>query len=447
MLEIRGGLGTARGPSRREWFRIGVSGLAGSGLSEVLRARQARAATRKETSVILFWMAGGPSQLETYDMKPDAPAEVRGPFRPIPTKLPGWDVCELMPGHARVADRLTVIRSFRHHLSVHDDASHWVQTGYPLVGARDRGQQQPSQGATASALLGPRRAGLPAYVCIPEAYSARLGFYQGAAFLGARHGPVNAGGDPRLGRYRAPEFALPGGLTLPRLESRRALMRRLDRWERVAETAAALGAMDEMQQRAFELVSGPKARAAFDLAREPARLHDAYGRHAWGQAALLARRLAEAGVTFITINLYEKDVDWWDDHTRIEQNMRKRVPVFDQALSALVEDLDARGMSGRVLVVACGEFGRAPRVDRQGGRGHWPGAMSVVLSGGGIKAGQVIGATDRDASAVRDRPFGPGDLLASIDRVLGLDPSHTLRDREGRPLRLAGDGEPIAELF
>ena len=205
--------------------------------------------------------------------------------------------------------------------------------------------------------------------------------------------------------------------------------------------------MDQMQQRAFELVTGSQARAAFDLSLEPDALRDKYGRHFWGQSALLARRLVEAGVTFVTINLYEADVDWWDDHTTIEKNLQKRLPKYDQALCALIEDLHARGLTERVLVAAFGEFGRSPRIDKGAGRGHWPGAMTALLSGGGIKGGQVVGSTNADGGRVKDRPLGPGDLLATMYRVLGIDHELALTDRQSRPVRLVETGQPIAELF
>jgi uncharacterized protein (DUF1501 family) len=188
-------------------------------------------------------------------------------------------------------------------------------------------------------------------------------------------------------------------------------------------------------------------RQAFDLAQEPAPLHEKYGRHPWGQAALLARRLVERGVTFVTINHYEADVDWWDDHSNIEKNLTRRLPLYDQALGTLLEDIHERGLARSVLVVACGEFGRSPRIDQQAGRGHWPRAMSALLSGGGLKEGQVIGATTADGGEPRDRPLGPGDLLATIYRVLGIDPFQALPDHQGRPVRLVDAGQPIAELF
>jgi uncharacterized protein (DUF1501 family) len=204
---------------------------------------------------------------------------------------------------------------------------------------------------------------------------------------------------------------------------------------------------DDIRQQAVELVTGKNARDAFDLAAEPEALKERYGRHAWGQYTLQARRLVEAGVGFVTVNLYEKDVDWWDDHYDIEKNLRRRLPVFDQAFSALVEDLHGRGLQDEVLVIACGEFGRAPRIDAGAGRAHWPKAMHAVLSGGGIRTGQIIGSTTKDGGEPLDRPLSPGDLLASIYRVLGINPETTIPDRQNRPVPLLQQGTPIKELF
>jgi hypothetical protein len=392
-------------------------------------------------------MAGGPSHVDMYDMKPDAPAEVRGPFRPIETTLPGLQVCDLMPRHAAIGKHLAVVRSIRHLHANHDDASHWVQTGYPQLNARAGGQKYPCQGSIVSCVRGPNAAGVPAYVCIPEDYRRHLGFFQSAAYLSSRYNAVNAGGDPSLGNYRPPDFVLPPELTLDRLNDRRSLLGTLDRFRRQAESSREFQSLDDSQLEAFELATSRRAREAFDLSSEPAELRDRYGRHAYGQSALLARRLVEAGVTFVTINLYEKDVDWWDDHYTIEANLKKRLPRYDEALATLIEDLHQRGLADDVLVAAFGEFGRAPRIDQYAGRGHWPGAMTAVLSGGGIRGGQIVGQTTEDGGAVHRRPLGPGDLLATIYRALGVDPHHTLPDRQNRPVPLVEQGEPIRELI
>jgi uncharacterized protein (DUF1501 family) len=441
-------LPTAGIGSRRSFLQVGSLGLAGLAMPNLVRARQAQAAeSRKDTAVILLWMAGGPSHIDMVDMKPNAMAEVRGPFSPIRTNTTGIEVCELLPGHVEIADKLAIVRSLHHDLGVHDDASHWVQTGYPLLNARQRGQQHPAQGAVVSKLRGANAPGMPAYVCVPESYRRHMGFYQLSTYLSSRHDPLDAGGDPSLGNYRPPDFALPDGFAATRLEDRRGMLHQLDRLAAETEANPLFQSLDQSQQQAFELVTGSRARQAFDLSQESAKLRERYGRHQWGQSALLARRLVEAGVTFVTVNLYEKDIDWWDDHYTLETNLRQRLPVFDQMFSTLVTDLSERGMLDRTLVLACGEFGRSPRIDKNAGRGHWPRAGAAVLAGGGIRGGQTIGSTTADGGEPHTRPFGPGDLLASVYQVLGIDPQAALPDRQNRPIPIVPAGEPIRELF
>lgn len=449
MLTLRGNLFDSPSPlSRRGFLQVGGVAAAGLTLPQLLAARAAQAAqTRRDTALVCFFMAGGPSHTDTYDLKPDQPIEVRGPFSPIPTNVPGFDVCDLMPRHAAIADKLAVVRSLTHDLSVHDDATHLVQTGYPLLNARQRGQQNPSQGSVISLLRGPVQPGMPAYVCIPEDYRRHLGFYEHAAFLSSRHNAVDAGGDPSLGNYRPPDFALPKGIEVERVTSRRSLLSELDQVRRHSDARRLSESVDEFQQQAFDLICGSKAREAFDLTKEPEALRDTYGRHAYGQSALLARRLVEAGVTCVTINLYEKDVDWWDDHYTIEKNLRKRLPLYDQALAALIDDLHARGLQERVLVAAFGEFGRAPRIDQYAGRGHWPKAMHAVLSGAGIKPGMIYGATTANSAEPADNALPAGDLLATIYDVLGIDPGAIVTDRQNRPVPILPIGRPIEAIL
>lgn len=432
---------------RRAVLRVGALGLGGLTLDQMLRLQTVRGASRgKAKGAILFWMAGGPSHIDMYDMKPHATSEVRGPFDPIETNLPGLLVNQYMPRHAKIAEKISVIRSISHSHAVHDDGSHWMQTGYPQLDARSAGQQYPSEGSIVSYMRGPQRAGMPAYVCIPEDYQTHLGFFQTAAYLGKRYDALNAASDPNNRKYSGPGFTLPEDVTADRLANRRELLEQFDRYRKQAEANDSLRDADSVQQQAFELIGSRHARDAFAVSQEAETTHELYGRHAWGQAALLARRLVEAGVRFVTINLYEKDVDWWDDHYTIEPNLVKRLPRYDQAFSALIADLDQRGLSDDVLVAAYGEFGRAPRIDNNAGRGHWPKAMSVVLSGGGIAAGQIVGSTTRDGAEPHDRPLGPGDLLATIYQTLGIDHQQTIPDRLGRGIPLVPQGEPIREL-
>lgn len=434
---------------RRGFLRYGMFGAAGASLATLGGAASASAAAEpfREKAAILFFLAGGPSHIDTYDMKPDAVETIRGPFRPIATNVSGLEVCELLPHHARIADQYSIIRSVTHNLAVHDDATHWVQTGYPLLNARARGQTHPAQGAVVASLRGLGEVGLPPYVCVPEDYRTHAGFYEGPAFLGRRYLPLNAGGDPSLGNYRPPEFHPPEGMTLPRLNDRQALLASLDKLAAHADQVAQWKELSDAQRDALTLTTSAQARQAFDLSREPAAVRDRYGNHAYGQSALLARRLVEAGVSFVVINLYEKDIDWWDDHYTIEKNLRKRLPVYDQALTTLIEDLGERGLLSRTLVGAFGEFGRAPYVVAGGGREHWPRAMSALLCGAGLRGGQVVGSTTPDGGLPHDRPLAPGDLLATIYHAIGVDPQTTVPDLQHRPIPILPEGRPIRELI
>jgi hypothetical protein len=447
MLEIQGRRGRlCDGVSRRGFLKIGSLGLAGLALPEWLRASESSG--RRKRAVILYWMAGGPSHIDTYDMKPNAAAQVRGPFRPAATNVPGLQFCEQFTRQAALADKLSIVRSLTHSNFDHFDAAHWVQTGHHVPGLMGRGQPYPSQGSVVSMKRGPNEPGMPAYVCIPEAWGAARGFYQHAGFLGAAYNPLSAGGSALSERYHLnrPELVLGADMTLRRVDDRRALQRSIQDLARAGESSPAMQAMDRYYQRAFELVTSPRVQAAFDLSREPVRLQERYGNHAWGQAALLARRLVEAGVTFVTINHFEAEIDWWDDHYHLEANLRRRLPIYDQAVGTLIEDLHQRGLADDVLVAAFGEFGRSPVIDAQGGRGHWARAWHALLSGGGVRGGRVVGATTANGGEPRERAVGPADLLATIYHAVGIDPHESMSDRQNRPLRLA-DGEPIRELF
>lgn len=447
MLTLRGNLvESATSLDRRSFLTLGALPALGMSLPPLLAATPSDATARNDVSIILFFMAGGPSHIDMYDMKPSQPAEIRGPFSPIETSLPGLSVCDLMPRHAAIADRLSVIRSISHDLSVHDDATHWLQTGYPLLNARAKGQQNPSQGSVVSYFRSKESAGMPPYVCIPEDYRRHLGFYEHAAFLSSRHNALDAGGDPSLGNYRPPDFELPKDISVDRIRDRRHLFESLDQLHQKTTSIPQFADLADVQQQSFELVCGSQAREAFDLSREPDSLRDRYGRHAYGQSALLARRLVESGVSFVTINLYEKDVDWWDDHNSIEPKLRKRLPAYDQALATLIEDLESRGQRDRVLVAAFGEFGRTPRIDSNAGRGHWPKAMHAVLSGGGVKDGQIVGSTTSNGGEPLDRPLKPADLLATMYHAIGIEPSAMVTDRQNRPIPILPEGEPIREL-
>jgi hypothetical protein len=446
-----------RGPrSRREVLRLGALALGGLTLPDLLAARAASGTSGSENSVILFWMWGGPSHLETYDLKPDAPSEYRGPFRPIATRVPGLDVCEVFPLQAKLGDKVALIRSLHHTMSAHNDGSIELLTGktpaVPDPTSTSR-SEHPDFGMVASKVLGPRPDGLPRYVGIP-----RQPFMTQPTYLGLAHAAL-ATGDPSNPNYRPPNLTLDGGVDLHRLDDRRSLLGRFDQIRRDVDREGRVAGLDDFRASALQMLTSPGVARAFDLSREDPRLRDRYGRHLWGQSFLLARRLAEAGSSVITIDALAPTLSdryfSWDDHINpmtkwdMADAMRYRAPFMDQGLSALIEDLHARGLDRRVLVVAVGEFGRTPRLVQNSGligRDHWPEAQSALVACGGLRTGQVVGATNSKGEFPSERPLSPKDLLATVYRHLGIDPSLTLRDFAGRPFPVLAEGEPIREL-
>ncbi|HTE16974.1 MAG TPA: DUF1501 domain-containing protein, partial [Armatimonadota bacterium] len=414
MIEVTSG--TYRccdGLTRRALLQVGTLTAAGLALPDLLRMRAAGAAgsaAEPDTAVILLWLGGGPSHLDMYDMKPDAPAEIRGEFRPIATSVPGVRISEHLPRQAKIWDRLSVVRSVTHSGAAHETGAHWMMTGSPAAPGFAVAPS-PSCGSIAAEQRGPNRAGLPAYVTVPNSPSGA-----GAAHLGAAYAPFATGGDPADPAFALNDFHPPVQIAAERLAQRRELASTLDCLRRDVDERAALGQADVHQQAAYEQIASAPARAAFDLGGEADLLRERYGRHTWGQSCLLARRLVEAGVTFATVNM-----GGWDTHgNNFEQLRRDLLPRYDQAFSALVEDLAQRGLDKKVLVLAAGEFGRTPRVNSVAGRDHWPGAGSVVFAGGGLKMGQAIGATDARGEYPTDRPYSPGEVLATVYHVLGI---------------------------
>jgi hypothetical protein len=443
------------GVTRRSFLQAGALGLAGLGLGDVLRA-QARAlgagATGEELSVILVWLDGGPPQHETYDPKPGAPLEFRGPLGAIDTAVPGVQVSELLPEHARLMKRMSIIRSLHHDNGDHFAAAHWMLTGVLGSNALNMRPMYPSAGSVVARLKGARRPGLPAYVGLPNTHSVgiRPG-YHGSAYLGAAYNPFLADGDPNQPGYRVAELTLPNGLDAARLGNRRCLLGALDAARAACEDQSQGQGQDSdpFTQQAFDLLTGPAARRAFDLTREDPRLRDRYGRHQWGQSALLARRLVEAGVRFVTLTF-----GGWDFHARLEAGMKSVLPVLDRAVATLVDDLDMRGTLDTTLLIVMGEFGRTPRInkglptDPTPGRDHWGNVMSVLLAGGGLRPGVVVGASNARGEVPRDCPVTPKDLIATLYARLGIDPATTFHDRLGRPVPVvAAGGKVIQELL
>lgn len=458
----RGGIagvpGKCAGPlARREFLRAGVLGLSGLSLADLLAARAMAKTAGEPTSVILFWMWGGPSQVETFDPKPDAPPEYRGPFHTIRTRTPGMDVCELFPQVAQISGRIALVRSLHHTMSAHNDGSIEVLTGKtpevpdPTSLAKS---DHPDFGMIASRLRGANPNGLPQYVGIPT-----QPFMTQPGYLGLST-KAYVTGDPSIETFAPPNLSLATGIDAGRLGDRRSLVSQLDRFEKRADDTGALEGTDQFRSAAMTMLTSAAVRDAFDLNRESPKLRDRYGRHLWGQSCLLARRLAEAGTAVITIDALAPKPGMplyfsWDDHANAQpgwdlaRGMTLRAEHMDPAITALIDDLHQRGLDRRVMVVAVGEFGRTPRVTQNAGclgRDHWPSAMTALVAGGGIRGGQVIGATTSKAEYPTERPLSPQDLLATMYRHLGIPHEASFPNFAGRPIPILGSGTPIAEL-
>jgi hypothetical protein len=448
---------------RRDFFRLGLAGLGGLCWPDLLRCRARAGGVRKDTALLVVWLHGGASHLETYDPKPLAPAEYRGPFGPIATRIPGIHVSELLPRHARVAHRFTLLRSLAHTGPCHDSGPQQLFTGFPIAVNRAK-PDHPDLFAIVDRLRADSRRDLPNSVGVPPIP------YLGPAYLGPAHEPFAVHADPNDAQFTVPNIGLRDPAQRTRLGGRMGLRERLDRLSRRAEHLGKLGTFDAFQGQAWNVLTGPRARRAFDLGLEPPSVRERYGRNTWGQRCLLARRLVEAGVDLVTATLNGPlcgRVQNWDDHAvnhHVFEGMKYRAPFFDQAVAALIEDLHERGLDRKVLLVVSGDFGRTPRISyaastgggvasgaagvMQPGRDHWPHAMSFLFSGGGIAAGQVIGATDRRGEHPVDRRVGAGDFLATLYRHLGVDADRgSVRDPGGRPVPLVQmGGTAIREL-
>jgi hypothetical protein len=428
---------------RRDFLKIGSLSMLGLSLADALRLAAAAPArppsrARKQVSCILIWLDGGPSHLDTFDLKPDAPVEVRGDFRAIPTRVDGVRICEHLPKTAGVMDRVALVRSLTHELGNHDTGSHYLLTGHRPTTAVD----YPSLGSVAAREGGAAR-DLPPYLAIPEAVPGA-----GPGYLSGAYAPFSVGGDPSQPGYRVKDLTPPDTLRLDRLEERRAMVRTLDEFSRRVEGEGAARNRDAFFQQAYRLLTSPAAKAAFDLAREPPAAREAYGRSRLGSGCLLARRLVEAGARFVTV------VDrGWDTHQQIFKSLPDaffpgsgKLPALDRAYSALLSDLGDRGLLESTLVVLMGEFGRTPKLNSAGGRDHWPRAGSALLAGGGVRGGQVIGKTDAYGEAPVEHPVRPEDLACTMLELLGIDPRKEYRTSDGRPLKILADGQPIAAL-
>lgn len=433
--------------ARRDFLQTGFSALGGVGMAQLMsmRAQAAKArglASAEQVNCILVWLDGGPSHYETFDPKPTAPQDIRGEFKSIPTCVPGVHFCETMPLLAKSFDKFTVVRSICHKDPNHGGGNHYMMTGAPTpvpVGCGAFVSFHPSFGSMVSNSRGVR-GGLPAYMSLPSV--SRSG---GPNFLGAQHAPFVIGGNPESASFRVRDVAIPQDISEGRAMHRNQLRESLDGLKRITDKAAddpTVG-FDQFYGQALDLVTSPTAQAAFDLSKEPEATRKLYGVHDFGQRLLLARRLAEVGVSFSVVY-------WggWDDHRGLFKSFKDgRAAKLDQGMNGLITDLSQRGMLDNTLVICLGEFGRTPKVNKDAGRDHWPGAMNVLMAGAGIPGGQIVGATDPKGYYAAENIYSPEDFAVSLYTKLGVDPHQVLHTSTGRPVQLVNGGKPIKELF
>ncbi len=450
---------TCDGITRRDFMQVGTLGATGVTLAD-LAAMEARAATagqkpgNNSRSVIMIFNLGAPSQLDTFDPKPEAAAEIRGPFQAIKTKSPAIEISEIFPKHAALADKFSLVRSCNHNSpAVHDAGWQMMQTGRLFTG----GVNTPHAGAVASYLMG-RKTDLPAFAVLPERMGSGGGDLpngQAGGFLGKAHDPFVLNADPSKPDFQVPDLLPPKQIGDARLDRRRKLRNVVDSTIDVFEKSENAALLDENFQSAFRLMTSTQAREAFDLTQEPTAVRERYGMNRFGQCCLLARRLVEAGVRFVTINTFLTVFNevTWDIHgtapfTSIEGMKNIIAPMYDTAYSALIEDLDQRGLLGDTLVANVSEFGRTPRVNPAGGRDHWPQCWTTYYAGGGVQGGRVVGKSDPTGGYPAERPVGPSEVVATMFHSLGLDIESHLPGPAGRPFPLVDFGtKPIGELF
>ena len=456
--------------SRRSFLQAAAIGLGGYGLNHTLALRaRAAADVPQDTACIFVWLPGGPPHMEMYDMKPEAPTEFRGEFSPIRTNVPGIEVCELLPMHAKVADKFSIIRSVHHTFADHGGGHKRFMTGRDPKEPTGFVNDYPACGSMISMMLEREKRTDLSYVLMTDHGRHEIDVYSlGTAYLSSATAPFTLAGDPSASGFQVKNLSLSAELE-NRLLDRKRLLNSLDQLRREIDQSGTIGAMDELNQNAMNLLTSGAIRQAFDLSGESEQTKERYGQHAWGYRALMARRLVEAGCPFVTVvleNPYVSGVPYfkegtynWDSHAvncHLFRDARQRFPIYDRTVTALIEDIYARGLDQRVLVVVTGEFGRTPRLTYragtqtkvvQPGRDHWPQAMSMIVSGGGAQHGQIIGATNPRGEEPFERPLSPNDVWATIFRHLGIDYTHQLLDHNGRPMPILSDGEPIRELL
>lgn len=448
------------GVTRRHLLQVGGLGMLGLSLPEFLRASERSQRKGKAKAVIFLHQFGGPSHVDTFDMKPNAPDAIRGEFKPIATSAPGIAVCQRLPRMARVADKFSLIRSMTHTMKSHNPATYYSLTGHapPLddIRLRDTLDLFPAYGSVVDR-LSPAREGMPTFVSFPHLLrdgSVTPG--QHASFLGKAYNPLFIGEDPNNPNFRLPELKLPDNLTSDRLENRREVLRLIDRQSELLEFSAKAQGIDAFYEKALGMLTSPRVKKAFDLSAEPVSVRDQYGRTTYGQSCLLARRLVEAGVRFVNVYFAASiggrtNSGGWDTHGFDGNPMYPilkdyQLPITDQTVPTLLEDLDARGLLDQTLVVWMGEFGRSPRINNMAGRDHWPQCYTALVAGGGVRRGFVYGASDKNGAYPANDPVRPDDLAATMFSLLGIDPRTEVYDPLNRPLPIAA-GNPIEGLL
>ena len=422
------------GTSRRDFLRIGALAPLGLSLPQLLAA-DAPGKSSRAKSVILVYLGGGISHHDTFDMKPDAVEQIRGKYGSISTSVPGLNICELLPKTARIMNKVTLVRSGTHENDHHETASNWVLSGRFGTPFGDH----PAIGAIVAHETGFSGA-VPPYVAVPKnpSFTWELGK---SVWLGGRCESFKAG-NPNEANYRVRDLSAPAGLSPQTVERRKSLLAAVDHLADKVKGNDQIATYDEFSRKAAEMVLSPQAQAAFAIDREDAKMRDEYGRSEFGQSALLARRLVENGVRFVTVNY-----GGWDHHGEIFKGLDKKLPEFDQGYSALIRDLDQRGVLKDTLVLAMGEFGRTPKINDKAGRDHWGRAGSMLWAGAGVAEGKVIGATDKNGAFVTDRPVRPADVAWTVYEALGIDPAKELHTPEGRPVTILAEGAPVTELY
>lgn len=433
-----------RGPSRRELLKLGLLSALGLGLDDLLRIR-ARAAEAgalkpaKARNCILIWQAGGPSHIDTFDPKPDAPSDVKGEFKPIDTSVAGLKISQVFPELAKVMDQVTLIRSVTSPEADHDRAAHHLLTGYRPSPALI----YPSYGSVVAKKRESSHGALPPYVAVPDAP-----LFSSSGYLTPAYDPFAVNGDPNQGGFRVRNLTPPDRLTLDRLRRRRDMVKSLDGFAHDVPATPLTTSRDQFAEQAYDLLTSSAAQAAFKMDAEPDKLRDKYGRTPFGKTCLLGRRLIEAGVSFVTLNDRGGNQLGWDTHQQNFPTIKDTLaPPLDKGLSALLTDLKDRGLLDTTLVVLVGEFGRTPTINKMAGRDHHGRANSVLLAGGGLPKGLVLGRTDAKGDSPTDRPVTPADLAATIYTVLGIDPNFQFETPDGRPIRLVDNGKVPHEFI